>query len=178
MSIAKSKATGFTLIELMVVVVIVAILAAIAMPSYQEYSRRASLSVAQQEMLKLAGQLEKHKGKNFTYACFDLADIYGGTAGQVSKDLPLGATGTAVQYTLSLVDNSSAPAGDLYNAACAATTGTQPKGRKWAIKATKSTNGSQVKNYNLLINSDGVRCMTKNTITTYTTCGVSDYEGW
>ena len=58
---------GFTLIELMIVLVIVAIFAAIAIPSYQEYARRADVSMVQQEMQKIAEQLERHKSKNFTY---------------------------------------------------------------------------------------------------------------
>ena len=175
----EQKARGFTLIELMIVVMIVAVLAAIAMPSYQAYGRKAAASAAQQEMLKLAEQLERHKGKNFNYACFDLAGVYGGAVGQTTKDLPIGATGTAVQYTLTLVDNSSTNVAPLYNTACGATpSGTKPVGRKWAIKATKSANGLQTQNYNLLLNSDGVRCMTKNTISVYTSCGASDYETW
>ena len=48
------KISGFTLIELMVVVVIVAILAAIAIPSYQSYVRKNLTAQVQQEMLKLA----------------------------------------------------------------------------------------------------------------------------
>jgi len=48
------KSQGFTLIELMIVVAIIGILAAIAIPAYQDYTKRAHVS----EGLTLAGGLK------------------------------------------------------------------------------------------------------------------------
>ena len=163
----RGQSKGFTLIELMVVVVIVAIFTAIAIPSYQQYARRADASMVQQEMQKIAEQLERHKAKNFTYRGFDPAYIYGATGPMTSIILPQGATGTAIKYTITIRD-----ADDSTKLLTAVDGSSPPKptvrGRNWAMKAETS----DVKNYNFLMTSSGMKCKNKTKANvSYTGCG-------
>src|SRR5690606_28261602 len=73
MKIVLSTQKAFTLIELMVVIVIVAIFAAITIPSYQGYVRKANAAQAQQEVQRIASELEKWKSRNFNYLGFNLS---------------------------------------------------------------------------------------------------------
>ena len=57
--VKQYKATGFSLIEMMIVVVIVGVLAAVALPSYRNYMIRANRIQAQNELLDLASLQEK-----------------------------------------------------------------------------------------------------------------------
>jgi type IV pilus assembly protein PilE len=50
----EPNSSGFTLIELMMVVAIISILLAIAVPAYNEYIRRAHRAAAQQFLLDVA----------------------------------------------------------------------------------------------------------------------------
>ena len=61
------KITGFTLIELMIVVAIVAILATIAYPSYQEHVRKTRRAQAKGDMLELTQRLERIYTMDRTY---------------------------------------------------------------------------------------------------------------
>jgi type IV pilus assembly protein PilE len=59
-----SRARGFTLIELMVVVVIVTILLAIAVPSYMQQIRQSRRTEAKTALLDLAGREERYLTTN------------------------------------------------------------------------------------------------------------------
>jgi len=67
-SMRGMRITGFTLIELMIVVAVVAILAAIAVPSYQQYVRESRRADAQSIMLDLQLREEKYRASNNDYA--------------------------------------------------------------------------------------------------------------
>ena len=72
--------SGFTLVELLIVVVSVSILASIAIPSYQQYVVEARRSMVQQEMHVVASRQEQFMQDNKTYASdLDLLG-YGTTA--------------------------------------------------------------------------------------------------
>lgn len=70
--------TGFTLIELMIVVAIIAILAAIAYPSYTHYKVRVHRTDAQAEMMAIAHMLSQYKVTNGHYTNATISQIYGG----------------------------------------------------------------------------------------------------
>ncbi|MDH0476875.1 prepilin-type N-terminal cleavage/methylation domain-containing protein [Aeromonas caviae] len=91
------RQSGFTLIELMIVVAIVAILAAIALPAYQDYTRRARAS----EVVAATGSY-----KTGVEVCAQsTGDTNGCSAG--TQGIPAaisGATGGSKVETMSVTD--------------------------------------------------------------------------
>lgn len=64
----KKQSDGFTLIELMIVLIIVGVLAAVALPAYQDYVRKARRADAMALLLDLQLTQEKYRANNVRYA--------------------------------------------------------------------------------------------------------------
>lgn len=174
---------GFTLIELMVVVVIVALLAAIALPSYQLYIQRSHLAQAQQEMQKLAEQLERHKAKNFSYKGFDATYLYTGYAPSTGT-LAIPVDGSDTKFTLTLLDLATKKPLSIQRGedGSETTDSSSVRGLNWVIRVERAKTGTTLKqprNYDLLLTSEGVRCQTRtpDMVSTYT-CGTTNNENW
>jgi len=69
-----NKATGFTLIELMIVVVIIGILMAISVPAYRDYVMRSHRTDAHSSLLDIAARQERHVAQYNRYADVITAD--------------------------------------------------------------------------------------------------------
>jgi type IV pilus assembly protein PilE len=63
----KNKSSGFTLIELMVVIVIIGILASIAIPSYRDYVIRSRIQEATGTLSDLRTRMEQYYQDNRNY---------------------------------------------------------------------------------------------------------------
>lgn len=91
------RQSGFTLIELMIVVAIIGILAGIAYPSYQQYVLRANRTDAQAILAETAQLMERRFTTCGTYATNATCTT---AAAPTSAVQPAGATGTAVRYNI------------------------------------------------------------------------------
>jgi type IV pilus assembly protein PilE len=96
--------SGFTLIELMVVVTIVAILAGIAIPSYREHVKRSNRTEAKTALLEAAQFMERNRTSSNRY------DFDGGGNGITVDNLPTKTVpkegGARAMYNIKFVDKS------------------------------------------------------------------------
>lgn len=156
-----NKLRGFTLIEMMVVVAIIAIIAAIALPSYDNFLRKKDIAAAQQEMQRIATELERHKMKNFSYA------------GYATHSFEIPAGSATKKYTITVVDAQTKGALSAITLDGVA----KADGQNWIITAVRKDTDAQPKHPDLLLSSKGERCMTTATnsaIKTYSCASISE----
>lgn len=115
----KSTQSGFTLIELMIVIAIVGILAAIAIPNYTEYVRKSRRSDAKSSILEVTQRLERFytEKARYTTSFTDIgypAAVLDSSQGYYRLSISAGASGIASSYTVT----ATAQGAQLADTAC------------------------------------------------------------
>jgi type IV pilus assembly protein PilE len=131
-------AGGFTLIEMLIVVLIIGVLAAVAIPSYQQYNKRANRSQAAQVMLSIQNREEQYVLDARAYS-----DILGTSGLNIAQD---GWTCTNAQAT--------GCGGTFYTVKVDLLTGPPPG---YTITATPTAGTYQVDDGILTLSSAGLR---------------------
>jgi type IV pilus assembly protein PilE len=97
------KKNGFSLVELVVTIGIIGILAAIAIPSYSAYIKRANRSDATRTMTVDAQALERCYSQTFTYSACAGGAVGTAPSAQGYYNVTIAVTAAPAGYTLTAV---------------------------------------------------------------------------
>lgn len=105
----RQRQSGFTLIEMMIVVAVLGIIMAIAVPAYNDQTRRARRGLAKTQLTGMAQQLERFHTSNATYDGFSTATANSPATGTPAYTIvPSGLTATTFTLTATAVNSQVA----------------------------------------------------------------------
>ena len=133
--------SGFSLVELMVVVAIVGIISMIAYPSYQGFIQGSNRSAAQADLMSLAAAMERHKATSFSYKAAAVSAADTGSPAIYHKHSPSAEPYADRKYDLTIK---------------------QATGSTYVLEATPRSSSVQSGDGSLLFYSDGRRAWDKN----------------
>ena len=133
----SSNQTGFTLVEMMIVVAIIGILAAISYPSYQRYVIKTKRTDMMSEMQNIASEIESRKLAQGSYRAI---------SAQIKADFATAYPRQGTQlYDVTINPNPLAPPNNTLTS-------------KWVITAIPKTNSQMSSDGTLTLNYQGIKC--------------------